>query len=95
MLPLASMFNVVISTFLLLECGFVGFKKHLLHLDKPFYLVLLIACFVYLIWWAICFKILDDYVAENLPVEEMIDSSKRQREELAMMKQQFKEEDKT
>ena len=86
MLPLASMFNVVISTFLLLECGFVGFKKHLLHLDKPFYLILLIICFVYLLWWALCFKVLDDHVAENLPVEEIIDSAQRQKEELTRVK---------
>ena len=77
MLPIASMFNVVVSTFLLLECGFVGFKKHLFHLDKPFYVLMLIFCLVYLVWWAVCFKILDDYVVENQPMADVIDSVQR------------------
>ena len=76
-LPISAMINVVISTFLLLECGFIGFKKHLIHFGKPFYLILIVICLIYVIWWVLCFKVLDDYVALNTPAEEFMDSSER------------------
>ena len=69
MLPIAALLNVVVSTFLVLECALVGFKRHMFIKETWFSFLFLALAFVLILLWIAIFVVFDGYVQDTLPIE--------------------------
>ena len=92
MLPIAALLNVVVSTFLVLECALVGFKRHMFLKETWFSFVFLTFAFILILLWVTIFVVFDGYVQDTLPIETVNDMVKRQKADLKKVKEEATEE---
>lgn len=90
MLPVACLFNMVVSTMLIFLCVLIGFKKHLFHAEQRAFLALTTACFGLFLFWLLTFSVFDEYAQIYQCQADQIGRARRQQLELLKEKQRIK-----